>query len=71
MLYPFLRCLFRYYDDPAATTNSAAGNADSELAGLKPGQLSSDTMAALGLGPLDPPSWLDRMRQLGCPPMYK
>ncbi|DBB00895.1 TPA: hypothetical protein ACH3X1_000812 [Trebouxia sp. C0004] len=61
----------RYYDDLAATTNSAAGNTDSELADLKPGQLSSETRAALGLGPLDPPPWLDRMRQLGYPPMYK
>lgn len=70
MLYLFLRCLFRYYDDPAITTNSAAGNTD-ELAGLKPGQLSIETRAALALGPLDPPPWLDRMRQLGYPPMYK
>ncbi len=70
-LYLFLRCLFRYYDDPAVTMNSAAGNTDSELADLKPGQLSSETRAALGLGPLDPPPWLDRMRQLGYPPMYK
>ncbi|KAA6422610.1 MAG: hypothetical protein FRX49_07470 [Trebouxia sp. A1-2] len=60
----------RYYDDPAITTNSAAGNTD-ELAGLKPGQLSIETRAALALGPLDPPPWLDRMRQLGYPPMYK
>ena len=71
MLYLFLCYLFRYYDDPAATTKSAAGNTDSELADLKPGQLSSDTRAALGLSPLDPPPWLDRMRQLGYPPMYK
>jgi len=70
-LYLLLCYLFRYYDDPAITTKSAAGNTDSELADLKPGQLSSETRAALGLGPLVPPPWLDRMKQLGYPPTYK
>ena len=62
-------CCFRYYDSPAGT--SGAGDAENELADLKPGQLSSETREALGLGPLDPPPWLDRMRQLGYPPAYK
>ena len=63
------RVLNRYYNDPA-TTDGAAGVTD-ELADLKPGQLSSETREALGLGPLDPPPWLDKMRQLGYPPMYR
>lgn len=39
--------------------------------GLQAGQLADGTREALGLGPLDPPPWLDKMRQLGYPPMYK
>ena len=62
--------MFRYYADSAAV--AAGQHAGSvEYLGLQPGQLSDETREALGLGPLDPPPWLDKMRQLGYPPMYK
>lgn len=38
--------------------------------GLKPGCLAAETREALGLGELDPPPWLHRMRQLGYPSGY-
>ncbi|KAK9795487.1 hypothetical protein WJX73_004400, partial [Symbiochloris irregularis] len=41
-----------------------------EFQGLEPGKLSSELRTALGLGPLDPPPWIHRMRQLGYPPGY-
>ena len=50
---------------------AAARSADQqEFQGLRPGKLSSELRTALGLGPLDPPPWLPRMRQLGYPPGY-
>ena len=62
----------RYYSDHAAATNGVmTADSDDGVADLKPGQLADETREALGLGPLDPPPWLDRMRQLGYPPMYK
>ena len=42
-----------------------------EFADLRPGQLSGDMRAALGIGPLDPPPWLQRMRELGYPPGWR
>ena len=57
----------RYYADPAAGVNAGS----EEYLGLQAGQLADETREALGLGPLDPPPWLDKMRQLGYPPMYK
>ncbi|XP_057528621.1 uncharacterized protein LOC130807432 [Amaranthus tricolor] len=50
----------RYYQE------SPGGKFD----GLKPGSLSDETKKLLGLGELDPPPWLDRMRELGYPPGY-
>ncbi|WCJ25418.1 Proline-rich spliceosome-associated (PSP) family protein / zinc knuckle (CCHC-type) family protein [Euphorbia peplus] len=50
----------RYYQ------NSSGGKYD----GLKPGALDSETRRLLGLGELDPPPWLNRMRELGYPPGY-
>ena len=50
---------------------SAAEDSRSEFADLRPGQLSGDMRAALGLGPLDPPPWLQRMRELGYPPGWR
>ncbi|KAJ9173095.1 hypothetical protein P3X46_016266 [Hevea brasiliensis] len=50
----------RYYQ------NSSGGKYD----GLKPGALDAETRQLLGLGELDPPPWLNRMRQLGYPPGY-
>ncbi|KAK4804279.1 hypothetical protein SAY86_004096 [Trapa natans] len=50
----------RYYEPPAA------GKFD----GLKPGALDPETRKLLGLGELDPPPWLNRMRELGYPPGY-
>ncbi|XP_037491782.1 uncharacterized protein LOC105638692 isoform X2 [Jatropha curcas] len=38
--------------------------------GLKPGALDAETRRLLGIGELDPPPWLNRMRELGYPPGY-
>ncbi|GAB2280122.1 hypothetical protein Dimus_014759 [Dionaea muscipula] len=54
------RILTRYYQ------NSAGCKYD----GLKPGVLSPETRKLLGLEELDPPPWLNRMRELGYPPGY-
>ncbi|GAV71034.1 PSP domain-containing protein [Cephalotus follicularis] len=37
---------------------------------LTPGSLSAETRKLMGLGELDPPPWLNRMRELGYPPGY-
>lgn len=37
---------------------------------LKPGALSAETRACLGIGEFDPPPWLQRMREIGYPPGY-
>ncbi|KAB5516568.1 hypothetical protein DKX38_027216 [Salix brachista] len=50
----------RYYQ------SSSGGKYD----GLKPGSLDTETQQLLGLGELDPPPWLNRMRELGYPPGY-
>ncbi|MCD7446650.1 hypothetical protein HAX54_013325 [Datura stramonium] len=50
----------RYYQD------SPRGKYD----GLRPGALDSETRKLLGLGELDPPPWINRMRELGYPPGY-
>ncbi|KAL6139975.1 hypothetical protein ACLB2K_058276 [Fragaria x ananassa] len=50
----------RYYQ------NSPAGKYD----GLRPGALEAETRKLLGLGELDPPPWLNRMREIGYPPGY-
>ncbi|XP_057503935.1 uncharacterized protein LOC130787564 isoform X2 [Actinidia eriantha] len=50
----------RYYQ------NSSKGKYD----GLKPGVLDAETQKLLGLGELDPPPWLNRMREIGYPPGY-
>ncbi|CAJ1964641.1 unnamed protein product, partial [Sphenostylis stenocarpa] len=50
----------RYYQ------NSPAGKYD----GLRPGALDDVTRQLLGLGELDPPPWLNRMREIGYPPGY-
>lgn len=50
----------RYYQ------NSPGGKYD----GLKPGVLGAETRQLLGLGELDPPPWLNRMREIGYPPGY-
>ncbi|CAH9090996.1 unnamed protein product [Cuscuta europaea] len=38
--------------------------------GLSPGVLDAETRKLLGLGELDPPPWLHRMREIGYPPGY-
>ncbi|KAL0332274.1 UNVERIFIED_CONTAM: protein GAMETE EXPRESSED 3 [Sesamum calycinum] len=38
--------------------------------GLIPGVLDAETRKLLGLGELDPPPWLNRMREIGYPPGY-
>ncbi|XP_030952719.1 uncharacterized protein LOC115975839 isoform X2 [Quercus lobata] len=50
----------RYYQ------NTPGGKYD----GLRPGALDAETRKLLGLGELDPPPWLNRMRELGYPPGY-
>ncbi|CAL0321687.1 unnamed protein product [Lupinus luteus] len=50
----------RYYQ------NSPTG----KYAGLRPGALDDVTRKLLGLGELDPPPWLKRMREIGYPPGY-
>ncbi|KAI4346807.1 hypothetical protein L6164_007674 [Bauhinia variegata] len=50
----------RYYQD------TPAGKYD----GLRPGALDAETRQILGFGELDPPPWLDRMREIGYPPGY-
>ncbi|KAI3784980.1 hypothetical protein L1987_44088 [Smallanthus sonchifolius] len=50
----------RYYQD------TPGGKFD----GLRPGVLDSETRKLLGLGELDPPPWLNRMREIGYPPGY-
>ncbi|KAH7532873.1 hypothetical protein FEM48_Zijuj04G0068800 [Ziziphus jujuba var. spinosa] len=50
----------RYYQ------NSPAGKFD----GLRPGALDTETRKLLGIGELDPPPWLNRMREIGYPPGY-
>lgn len=41
-----------------------------EFADLVPGKLSEAIRTALGIGPHDPPPWLQTMRELGIPPAY-
>ncbi|XP_060190164.1 uncharacterized protein LOC132619238 isoform X1 [Lycium barbarum] len=50
----------RYYQD------SPRGKYD----GLRPGALDPETRKLLGLGELDPPPWINRMREMGYPPGY-
>ncbi|KAJ4960679.1 hypothetical protein NE237_020589 [Protea cynaroides] len=50
----------RYYQD------TPGGKYD----GLRPGVLSSSAREAMGIGELDPPPWLFRMREMGYPPGY-
>uniref|UniRef100_A0A2N9E3M7 CCHC-type domain-containing protein n=1 Tax=Fagus sylvatica TaxID=28930 RepID=A0A2N9E3M7_FAGSY len=50
----------RYYQ------NTPGGKYD----GLRPGALDAETRKLLGLGELDPPPWLNRMREIGYPPGY-
>ncbi|KAL6995246.1 hypothetical protein U1Q18_005381 [Sarracenia purpurea var. burkii] len=50
----------RYYE------NTPGGKYD----GLRPGVLDAETRQLLGLGELDPPPWLNRMREIGYPPGY-
>lgn len=42
-----------------------------EFSSLQPGKLSKETRSALRIGPLSPPPWLARMRELGIPPDYQ
>ncbi|KAI3970976.1 hypothetical protein MKX01_024623 [Papaver californicum] len=50
----------RYYE------SSSGGKYD----GLRPGFLGPETRQLLGIGELDPPPWLHRMREIGYPPGY-
>lgn len=54
------RAASRYYQ------NSPGGKFDD----LRPGILGNEIRQLLGIGELDPPPWLNRMRELGYPPGY-
>ncbi|KAL4419905.1 hypothetical protein ABPG75_007003 [Micractinium tetrahymenae] len=64
----------RYYEPhaPASGQKGVRGleQEEGEFAGLEPGRLTDELRAALGIGPLAPPPWLQRMRELGLPPGY-
>ncbi|XP_021718224.1 uncharacterized protein LOC110685974 [Chenopodium quinoa] len=55
---------------PRAQTRYYQESAGGKYEGLKPGALSTETRKLLGLGELDPPPWLNRMREIGYPPGY-
>eukprot|EP00897_Mesotaenium_endlicherianum_P007059 jgi/Mesen1/6381/ME000329S05545 len=57
----------RYHE---SAQEGAAGSAP-QFDDLTPGTLSAELRSALGLQDLDPPPWLQRMRQLGIPPAYQ
>ncbi|KAB1211063.1 Transcription initiation factor TFIID subunit 1 [Morella rubra] len=52
--------------DEEEDQNTPGGKYD----GLRPGALNAETRHLLGLGELDPPPWLHRMREIGYPPGY-
>ncbi|ERN11339.1 zinc finger CCHC domain-containing protein 8 isoform X2 [Amborella trichopoda] len=54
------RCPTRYYQ------NSPGG----KFEGIRAGFLGVETRQCLGIGELDPPPWLNRMREIGYPPGY-
>uniref|UniRef100_A0A803KV83 PSP proline-rich domain-containing protein n=1 Tax=Chenopodium quinoa TaxID=63459 RepID=A0A803KV83_CHEQI len=55
---------------PRVQTRYYQESAGGKFEGLKPGALSAETKKLLGLGELDPPPWLNRMREIGYPPGY-
>ena len=67
----YAHAMCRYYQEPGVNANGLLPDGDESFADLKPGQITQETREALGLRPLDPPPWLDKMRQLGYPPTYK
>ncbi|GJP33526.1 hypothetical protein CLOM_g18056 [Closterium sp. NIES-68] len=62
----------RYYGFGGAGGGKGRGGGGMEerFEGLVPGVLSAELRAAMGIGDLDPPPWLRRMRDLGYPPGY-
>eukprot|EP00249_Psilotum_nudum_P020226 c27610_g1_i2 orf=283-2313(+) len=55
---------------PRATSRYYQSSPGGKFDDLKPGVLGSETRQSLGIGALDPPPWLNRMRELGYPPGY-
>lgn len=55
---------------PRAQTRYYQESPGGKFDGLKPGALSAETRKVLGIGELDPPPWLNRMRELGYPLGY-
>ena len=51
-----------------AGKGGSRGGPDEDAEGAAPGQLGPELREALRIGALDPPPWLNRMRQLGVPP---
>ena len=51
--------------------SEGGGSVAEEFAGLRPGALSRELRAALGVAETAPPPWLARMRALGYPPGYR
>ena len=61
--------MFRYFLAGDGGGRSGGRQSPDEAAeGAAPGQLGPELREALRIGPLDPPPWLQRMRQLGVPP---
>ena len=63
-----VRKFARYYMDMPAVDGGSWKEAAAMLEGAQPGVLGAELLAALGLGPLDPPPWLGVMQKLGVPP---
>ncbi|MCL7040266.1 hypothetical protein MKW94_003433 [Papaver nudicaule] len=55
---------------PSKTTRYYESSSGGKYDGLKPGFLGPETRQLLGIGELDPPPWLHRMREIGYPPGY-
>ncbi|GMH01844.1 hypothetical protein Nepgr_003683 [Nepenthes gracilis] len=58
------------YTGPSLPTRYYQNSLNGKYDGLRPGVLSTETRKLLGLKELDPPPWLNRMRELGYPPGY-
>ncbi|KAI3976868.1 hypothetical protein MKX01_008726 [Papaver californicum] len=55
---------------PHKTTRYYESSSGGKYDGLRPGFLGPETRQLLGIGELDPPPWLHRMREIGYPPGY-
>ncbi len=67
-MHVILARLLRYFLAGGNGRGGSRQGPDEDAEGAAPGQLGSELREALRIGPLDPPPWLQRMRQLGVPP---